>query len=155
MRWERKRIRVDIAKQAVEQAKLDGRDLVIIDTAGRLHVDEVLMTELKNIKAAVNPTENQLPSVLQTGREAGMQTPDDEICRLVETGVINPEDAISQAQNNERSRSASTGLPEARSEHDPPAVRRPHGTGAGAAPGRGRRDHHHGQGHPGRGAGRV
>ena len=30
---------VDIAKQAVEQAKLDGRDLVIIDTAGRLHVD--------------------------------------------------------------------------------------------------------------------
>lgn len=69
MRWERKRT-VDIAKQAVEQAKLDGRDLVIIDTAGRLHVDEVLMTELKNIKAAVNPTEILFTVDAMTGQDA-------------------------------------------------------------------------------------
>ncbi|HEX5350100.1 MAG TPA: signal recognition particle protein [Trichococcus sp.] len=61
---------VDIAKQAVEQAKLDGRDLVIIDTAGRLHVDEVLMTELKNIKAAVNPTEILFTVDAMTGQDA-------------------------------------------------------------------------------------
>ncbi len=61
---------VDIAKQAVEQAILDGRDLVIIDTAGRLHVDEVLMTELKNIKAAVNPTEILFTVDAMTGQDA-------------------------------------------------------------------------------------
>ncbi len=61
---------VDIAKQAVEEAKLAGRDLVIIDTAGRLHVDEVLMTELKNIKAAVNPTEILFTVDAMTGQDA-------------------------------------------------------------------------------------
>jgi len=49
---------------------------------------------------------HQLPSVLQTGREAGMQTLDDEICRLVETGVISPEDALTQAQNKEKVQAA-------------------------------------------------
>src|SRR5699024_10627473 len=46
---------VEIAKKGVEEAKAQNRDLVIIDTAGRLHIDEVLMTELKEIKTAVDP----------------------------------------------------------------------------------------------------
>ena len=48
---------VDIAKAAVEHAKKHGNDLVFLDTAGRLHIDEQLMDELKNIKAAVEPAE--------------------------------------------------------------------------------------------------
>ena len=48
---------VDIAKAAVEHAKQHGNDMVFLDTAGRLHVDEALMEELENIKAAVDPTE--------------------------------------------------------------------------------------------------
>src|SRR5699024_3045695 len=46
---------VEIATQAIEHAKMNGHDLVFIDTAGRLQIDERLMTELKDIKAAVNP----------------------------------------------------------------------------------------------------
>jgi signal recognition particle subunit SRP54 len=46
---------VDIATQAVAQAFKDGRDTVLIDTAGRLAIDEALMTELVKIKAAVKP----------------------------------------------------------------------------------------------------
>ena len=46
---------VDIAKKAVAHAKDYGNDYVILDTAGRLHIDEQLMNELKNIKAAVSP----------------------------------------------------------------------------------------------------
>ena len=48
---------VDIAKAAIEHAVKHGNDMVFLDTAGRLHVDEELMDELRNIKAAVNPTE--------------------------------------------------------------------------------------------------
>ena len=48
---------VDIAKAAVSHAKSHGNDMVFLDTAGRLHVDEALMDELRNIKAAVEPTE--------------------------------------------------------------------------------------------------
>ena len=61
---------VDIAREAVEEARLNGRDLVIIDTAGRLHVDEVLMTELKNIKAAVQPDEILFTVDAMTGQDA-------------------------------------------------------------------------------------
>ena len=61
---------VDIAREAVEEARLLGRDLVIIDTAGRLHVDEVLMTELKNIKAAVQPDEILFTVDAMTGQDA-------------------------------------------------------------------------------------
>ncbi|MDE1548038.1 signal recognition particle protein [Jeotgalibaca caeni] len=61
---------VDIAREAVEEARLQGRDLVIIDTAGRLHVDETLMTELKNIKAAVNPDEILFTVDAMTGQDA-------------------------------------------------------------------------------------
>ncbi len=48
---------VDIARRAVEQSTHMLKDVVIIDTAGRLAIDEVLMDELSNIKAAVRPHE--------------------------------------------------------------------------------------------------
>ena len=67
---------VEIAKQAIEKAKIDGRDLVIIDTAGRLHIDETLMEELQNIKAVSNPRQDAV-NVAQTFNE-----------RLDITGVI-------------------------------------------------------------------
>ena len=48
---------VKIAKEAIDYAKRHGHDMVFVDTAGRLHIDEVLMEELSNIKKAVQPTE--------------------------------------------------------------------------------------------------
>ena len=45
---------------------------------------------------------HQLPSVLQTGREQGMQTLDDEIERLIKAGIISPEDGLVQAQNKDK-----------------------------------------------------
>ena len=61
---------VDIAKAAVEHARRHGNDLVFLDTAGRLHVDEALMDELKNIKAAVEPAEILLVVDAMTGQDA-------------------------------------------------------------------------------------
>ncbi len=61
---------VKTAKQAVEHAKKQGFDVVILDTAGRLHINEELMTELKNIKKEVNPTEILLVIDAMTGQDA-------------------------------------------------------------------------------------
>ncbi|MBR6701525.1 MAG: signal recognition particle protein [Clostridia bacterium] len=61
---------VEISRAAVEEAKLHGYDYVIIDTAGRLHVDEELMNELKNIKAEVKPHEILLVVDAMTGQDA-------------------------------------------------------------------------------------
>ena len=61
---------VDIAKAAIEHAKKHGNDLVFLDTAGRLHIDEALMDELKNIKAAVEPAEILLVVDAMTGQDA-------------------------------------------------------------------------------------
>lgn len=61
---------VDIAKGAVEHAKKLSNDYVIIDTAGRLHIDEELMNELKNIKSAVVPNEILLVVDSMTGQDA-------------------------------------------------------------------------------------
>ena len=61
---------VKTSKQAIEYAKQYGYDTVIIDTAGRLQIDETLMNELKNIKAAVGPTEILLTVDSMTGQEA-------------------------------------------------------------------------------------
>ena len=61
---------VDIAKAAVEHAKKHGNDVVFLDTAGRLHVDEALMEELQNIKAAVNPHEIILVVDAMIGQDA-------------------------------------------------------------------------------------
>src|SRR5213080_3724367 len=44
---------VDIARWALDQAKMDGKDILIVDTSGRLHIDERLMQELKDIRSAV------------------------------------------------------------------------------------------------------
>ena len=61
---------VDIAKAAIEHAVKHGNDMVFLDTAGRLHVDEELMDELRNIKAAVNPTEILLVVDAMIGQDA-------------------------------------------------------------------------------------
>ena len=61
---------VEIAKAGVEFAKKNGHDMVFIDTAGRLHIDEELMGELVNIKEAVSPTEILLTVDAMTGQDA-------------------------------------------------------------------------------------
>ncbi|CUH95620.1 Signal recognition particle protein [Propionispora sp. 2/2-37] len=61
---------VDIARQSVEYALSHTRDIVIIDTAGRLHINEELMQELKNIKQAVKPHEILLVVDAMTGQDA-------------------------------------------------------------------------------------
>lgn len=61
---------VQIAKEGVKHALQKGYDMVFIDTAGRLQIDEVLMEELKNIKAAVNPTEILLTVDAMIGQES-------------------------------------------------------------------------------------
>ena len=61
---------VAIAKAGIAHAKDHGNDLVFLDTAGRLHIDEQLMDELKNIKAAVEPAEILLVVDAMTGQDA-------------------------------------------------------------------------------------
>jgi signal recognition particle subunit SRP54 len=61
---------VEISKHAARHAKDYGNDIVIIDTAGRLHIDEKLMDELLNIKGAVNPSEILLVVDAMTGQDA-------------------------------------------------------------------------------------
>ncbi|MBR3997099.1 MAG: signal recognition particle protein [Clostridia bacterium] len=61
---------VEIAKAGIEHANRHGHDMVFIDTAGRLHVDEVLMNELSSIKETVNPTEIILVVDAMTGQDA-------------------------------------------------------------------------------------
>ena len=61
---------VDIARAAIEHAKKHGNDLVLLDTAGRLHIDEALMEELKNIRDAVEPAEILLVVDAMTGQDA-------------------------------------------------------------------------------------
>ena len=61
---------VQIAKEALTYARQHGHDMVFLDTAGRLHVDETLMEELKNIKATVKPDEIMLVVDAMTGQDA-------------------------------------------------------------------------------------
>ena len=61
---------VEIAKKAMDNAIRNGNDLVIIDTAGRLHVNEELMQELEDIKSVANPTEILLVVDSMTGQDA-------------------------------------------------------------------------------------
>lgn len=61
---------VIIAKQALNHAKDYGHDILIIDTAGRLHIDTELMQELKDIREATNPTEIMLVVDAMTGQDA-------------------------------------------------------------------------------------
>jgi len=61
---------VDIARRAIQSAKLQGYDIVILDTAGRLHVDDQLMGEMKAVEAASNPAETLLVVDSLTGQDA-------------------------------------------------------------------------------------
>ena len=61
---------VQTAKEAVLYARQHGHDMVFLDTAGRLHIDETLMEELKNIKATVKPDEIMLVVDAMTGQDA-------------------------------------------------------------------------------------
>ncbi|EJE4583459.1 signal recognition particle protein [Listeria monocytogenes] len=61
---------VEIAKQAIAKAKEEHLDYVIIDTAGRLHIDETLMDELKQVKEIATPTEILLVVDSMTGQDA-------------------------------------------------------------------------------------
>jgi signal recognition particle subunit SRP54 len=61
---------VDIAKRAIQAARLQAYDVVLLDTAGRLHVDDALMGEMKAVAAATNPTETLLVVDALTGQDA-------------------------------------------------------------------------------------
>ena len=61
---------VEIAKAGVQHAKKNGHDMVLIDTAGRLHIDEALMAELVKIKESTEPTEILLTVDAMTGQDA-------------------------------------------------------------------------------------
>ncbi len=61
---------VEIARQAIEHAKEEHHDVVLIDTAGRLHIDETLMQELKDIRALKEPDEVFLVVDAMTGQDA-------------------------------------------------------------------------------------
>lgn len=78
---------VQIALNAIAQAKRDGNNIVIIDTAGRLAVDEAMMTEVANIKAAVNPKEILFVVDSMTGQDA-VNTAKAFNDRLDFTGVV-------------------------------------------------------------------
>ncbi len=61
---------VEITKRALEVGTLEGYDVIILDTAGRLHIDEALMEELSAIKALANPSETLLVADSLTGQDA-------------------------------------------------------------------------------------
>ena len=61
---------VDIARWALDRAKMEGKDVLIVDTSGRLHVDEKLMAELVDIRAAVRPHTILLVVDAMTGQDA-------------------------------------------------------------------------------------
>lgn len=78
---------VTIVQKAMEHAKAHGNDFLIIDTAGRLHIDDLLMQELEDIKAAVNPEEILLVIDAMTGQDA-VNIAESFNSRLQVTGVI-------------------------------------------------------------------
>ena len=61
---------ITICRQSIQRAKQERHDLVVLDTAGRLHIDEQLMTELRNIKQAVKPHEILFVADAMTGQDA-------------------------------------------------------------------------------------
>ncbi len=78
---------VSIAQNAIKEAKATNKNVVIIDTAGRLAVDEIMMQEVANIKAAVNPTEILFVVDSMTGQDA-VNTAKAFNDRLDFTGVV-------------------------------------------------------------------
>ena len=76
-----------IAKRALQAAKLQAYDVLILDTAGRLSIDESLMAELRNIKAATNPHEILLVADAMTGQDA-VTSAKEFNARLTVDGVV-------------------------------------------------------------------
>ncbi len=78
---------VELAKGAKREANQLGRDIILVDTAGRLHIDEELMTELQQLKELLNPTEILFVADAMTGQDA-VRSADEFHKRLGITGVI-------------------------------------------------------------------
>src|SRR5579871_5317229 len=78
---------IDLARSARKEAIQTGRDVVLVDTAGRLHIDEDLMTELSQLKDLLNPTEILFVADAMTGQDA-VKSADEFHKRLGITGII-------------------------------------------------------------------
>jgi len=78
---------IDLARSARKEAVQTGRDVVLVDTAGRLHIDEDLMTELSQLKDLLNPTEILFVADAMTGQDA-VKSADEFHKRLGITGAI-------------------------------------------------------------------
>lgn len=78
---------LDLARGAKREAEITGRDIVLIDTAGRLHIDEELMIELEELKSALQPTEILFVADAMTGQDA-VRSAEEFHKRLGITGVI-------------------------------------------------------------------
>ena len=78
---------VDLARSARKDAVQSGRDVLLVDTAGRLHIDEELMTELTELKELLNPTEILFVADAMTGQDA-VKSADEFNKRLGITGTI-------------------------------------------------------------------
>ncbi len=77
----------DLARSARRDAVNNGRDVLLVDTAGRLHIDDQLMTELKELKAQLNPVEILFVADAMTGQDA-VKSADEFHKQLGITGVI-------------------------------------------------------------------
>src|SRR5580658_8919310 len=78
---------VDLARSARREAVNNGRDVLLVDTAGRLHIDDQLMTELKELKSQLNPVEILFVADAMTGQDA-VKSADEFHKQLGITGVI-------------------------------------------------------------------
>jgi signal recognition particle subunit SRP54 len=78
---------LDLAKGARREAQQTGRDMVLVDTAGRLHIDDALMAELEELKAALNPTEILFVADAMTGQDA-VRSAEEFHKRLNITGIV-------------------------------------------------------------------
>jgi signal recognition particle subunit SRP54 len=78
---------IDLARSARREANQTGRDTILVDTAGRLHIDEELMTELQQLKELMNPTEVLFVADAMTGQDA-VKSAEEFHKRLGITGVI-------------------------------------------------------------------
>ena len=78
---------IDLARSARREATNSGRDILLVDTAGRLHIDDQLMTELKELKSLLNPVEILFVADAMTGQDA-VKSADEFHKQLGITGVI-------------------------------------------------------------------
>jgi len=78
---------LDLARSARRESANTGRDVLLVDTAGRLHIDDQLMTELQQLKEQLNPVEILFVADAMTGQDA-VKSADEFHKRLGITGVI-------------------------------------------------------------------